>query len=313
MVWSFKKEWDKFIPTTITTALTPKTTLTISHENPHPYHPKQHAFHWDSPYWLNLQPWSAALTIKFCSHFISFNKVKEALRGKTPPASSEAWRRATERKTWEEEERHLWTRKGINFWNHLRYAQTKAPINSADPHLGLVVRIFTWDKVRSQIHKSTRKHANSCKSEMISEKWSVGCPDWKMEVRTPIGRKTWGKTLMCFRELREVHLLHTHTPITLMSGPQWHLEGNSGCIILQLYFSTVWPWLAWKSWSKEEQTGLVIRCKANYYLSNIPHTINISLSISAHLRRSIKGAGILLTKMNAPSSLPPLWPISLEV
>lgn len=40
-------------------------------------------------------------------------------------------------------------------------------------------------------------------------------------------------------------------------------------------------------------------------------TINISLPISAHLRSGIKRTGIFLTKVNAPSSLPPLTLTSL--
>lgn len=42
------------------------------------------------------------------------------------------------------------------------------------------------------------------------------------------------------------------------------------------------------------------------YLSNISHTINISLPIRAHLRSRINRSGMFLTKMNAPSFIPPL-------
>lgn len=284
-------------------------------KSPCPHLPEQSAFHRGSSYWLNRQPWSAALTMESCSHLISFNRVKEALRGKTPPASSEAWRRATEIGR-QERRRGIFEQERASIfeiiWDALRpKSQSTGQILTSAWLWGFLPEI-------REDHKSTHRHINMpivAKAKWYQRNGRLAAPTdrWRSELQLeerPEGRLSSSSE----RSVKFTSSIHTHTHTHHSDVlPQWHLEGSSGCIILQLYFYTVWPWSAWKSWSGEEQTGLVISCKANYYLSNISHTINISLSISAHLRRGIKGAGILLTKMNAPSSLPPLWPISLEI
>lgn len=112
--------------------------------------PKQRVFHSHS-YWLNLQPWSAALTIKFRSHFISINKVKEALRGKIPPVFLRPWRRAADMKRGEE-------RRGIlNNKEHQCLKSSEIRLDQS-PHqqlrspLGFGGENSAWDEVRSRIH-----------------------------------------------------------------------------------------------------------------------------------------------------------------
>lgn len=260
--------------------------------------------HSDSSYWLKLQPWSAALTVKSSFHFHFYQQsIVPRIFGGLEESNREEERRGGE-------ERHIWTTKGINVWNDPRYAQTKALISSSDSHFGLVVRIVP--DIRED-HKNTHRHIVT-KVEIISEKWSVGCTDWKTKVRTPKSQKDLREdSWVLQRDLW--NWPPPHTEALMQNWPRWQLEGKSECIDLQWYIFFLQDSVAMIILKKRggEHTGLVIRLKAHYYLSNISHTINISMSISAHLRRGIKGTGIFLTKMNAPYCLPPLWPILLEV
>lgn len=154
----FKVNWQQpakstgiCLPATISAALSPKPlslfpteTLVCS------VTPEQHDSHSDPSHRPNLQPWSAAPTMKFCTHFIPINKVKELLRGEARPASSEAWRRRTEGR---------WEEGGVGTTKDLRFEIIRdQPAASSRFGLG---DFFTWDVVRSQIE--TRTHV-TCQS-----------------------------------------------------------------------------------------------------------------------------------------------------
>lgn len=88
------------------------------------------------------------------------------------------------------------------FENHgQRCSQTKSPpISCADlPRFGLFGFFYRrWVGITS----------------VPTERRSVGCPDWKIQVKPPRRRKTWGKTLECFGKSCEVYLptcTHAHT------------------------------------------------------------------------------------------------------
>ena len=240
---------------------------------------------------------------------MSIDKVKETLGGETPAASSEALRGATWRKRREEGEEAIFEQQRASVFEIM--AATLRPINSSDLQPAVAREDFYLRS--SGITKSTQTNKHWRKENDIRQIAPLVAPAGKTEVRTRRGRSAFGEEsgeLWRDRWNPPSPPKHEHrSDVPMHIRPQRWLEGNTGCIKLRWWTTSGQRGLDLPE-NAEDEAGPVIWRRARRYLSNISHTINISLSISVHLSRGIGGTWIFFNQ-NERSNLSSTAPTDL--